>query len=927
LESSNEKLWHALSVSEVIGQLDSNLEKGLEASVAEQRLRDHGPNTIPERRGQSPLVRFLLQFHQPLIYLLLAVGVVTFVLKDWVDALVILGVVVINAIIGFVQESKAVKAIAALAKSLETSARVVRSGEVRVVSASQIVPGDMVLLGSGDRVPADLRLLKVKDLQAAEAALTGESQAVEKSAETLDESVGLADRRNLAFCSSLVTYGSATGVVIATGRHTEIGKISDMIASSPDLKTPLTNKMEKFSHGLLLVVIGLALVTFVVGVWRGEPIVEMFKAAVALAVGAVPEGLPAALTIILAIGVGRMAKRHAIIRKLPAVETLGSTTIICSDKTGTLTQNRMTVREAFAGGHRVLLDQSNTTSGSNGFVTDAVSGDVADNQALKSCLLVGELCNDSQLVEKDGEMVVQGDPTETALLMASRKLESTIPSQASQWVRVDAIPFESQHQYMATLHQSTHNPSNVHWLLSIKGAPERVLDHCRHQMNSDGSLAPIDRSNVLKQVERLSRQGMRVLAMAMTQQTNHDQPLTHETVGNELTFVGLQALIDPPRSEARDAIAECQAAGVQVKMITGDHLLTAVAIANELGINGPRTVDGQLYAVAGKELQQIPDDQLSEVAQRTSVFARVSPEQKLRLVQALQKQGHIVAMTGDGVNDAPALRQANIGIAMGITGTEVSKEAAHVVLTDDNFATIEAAVEEGRGVFDNLTKVIVWTLPTNLGEGLVIFVAILAGLTLPITPLQILWINMTTAVLLGLMLAFEPKEPNIMRRHPRDPKASILTPTLIGRIVLVGFLLLLGSFGLFQWCLGNGLSIEAARTVSVNVFVIASMFYLVNCRSLTRSIFQLGIHSNPWIGLGMLLTVLTQLAFTYLPVMNNIFESAPIGWKEWGAVVAVSVMVYIVVGIEKGIRSWMSTKESRLQSTSQLHKGDRSLAA
>jgi len=507
------------------------------------------------------------------------------------------------------------------------------------------------------------------------------------------------------------------------------------------------------------------------------------------------------------------------------------------------------------------------------------------------------LCNDSRLVGKDGQFTLHGNPTEGALLAAAGKLNAELLESADQWGRVDAIPFESQHKYMATLHRS-----DDRLLLLVKGAPEQVIELCKWQAHEGGALIPLDRDAILQEAEKLSASGLRVLAFAANPDFPAHQSLTHACLADDLTFLGLQALIDPPRKEAAQAIAVCQKAGIAVKMITGDHLLTASSIANQLGIDGAKDEQGQLRAISGRELQEASDEQLTELAEHVSVFARVSPEQKLRLVRALQSQGHIVAMTGDGVNDAPALKQANIGVAMGITGTEVSKDAAHIVLTDDNFSTIEAAVEEGRGVFDNLTKVIVWTLPTNLGEGLVIFVAILLGATLPILPLQILWINMTTAVLLGLMLAFEPKEPNIMLRPPRDTRTPILTSVLVGRIVLVGCLLLAGSFGLFEWSRANGLSDAAARTVAVNLFVFAEMLYLFNCRSLTQSTLQLGLFTNPWIWLGVALTILAQLAFTYIPVMNQIFDSEPIGLSEWIAISLVSALVFAIVGFEKKLR-------------------------
>ena len=682
--------WHQLTTDQTIASLKADIERGLDSAEVDRLIGLYGHNVLPERASQGPLVRFLLQFHQPLIYLLLVVGAITIVLQDWVDALVILGVVVINAIIGFLQEAKAIKAIDALFKSLETSAKVIRSGVRLTIPAHSLVPGDTVLLASGDRVPADLRLIKVRNLQTDESALTGESLPAEKQAEELAPETTLADRRNLAYCSTLVTYGTATGIVIATGKTTEIGKISELIANSHDLKTPLTTKIESFSRVLLYVVLALSAFTFVVGLLRGQPAVEMFKAAVALAVGAVPEGLPAAVTIVLAIGVNRMAGRNAIVRKLPAVETLGSTTVICSDKTGTLTQNTMTVREIYAGGLRYQLTGEGFNPTGEVLLNGQPMSAIDLESPLAQCLQAGVLCNDSRLVGKEGKFTLHGNPTEGALLAAAGKLSPRLLESVNLRERIDAIPFESQHKYMATLHRC-----DDQLLLIVKGAPERVIELCKWQVDEGGVATPVDMDAIRHEAERLSAAGLRVLAFAAYRDFPAGRMLTHSCLADGLTFLGLQALIDPPRKEAAQAIAVCQRAGVSVKMITGDHVLTARTIAKQLGINGAKDEEGNLRAVSGRELEDASDEQLSEFAAQASVFARVSPEQKLRLVRALQAQGHIVAMTGDGVNDAPALKQANIGVAMGITGTEVSKDAAHIVLTDDNFSTIEAAVEEG----------------------------------------------------------------------------------------------------------------------------------------------------------------------------------------------------------------------------------------
>jgi len=891
-----EEHWHHLPEAEVIELLETALDKGLDTFEAEHRHKRFGANAITQKQGKSPLLLFLLQFHQPLVYILLAAAVVTSLLREWVDAGVIFGVVLVNAVIGFIQEAKAVKAIEALARSLTTTATVIRGGERRQIPATELVPGDIVLLQSGDKVPADLRLLSTRELQIDESTLTGESVPVQKQSGVLPRDTLLADRLNMAYSSTLVTYGIASGAVVATGDRTEIGRINELIASADILETPLTKKIARFSGLLLYVILGLAAITFLVGILRGESWLEMFMAVVALAVGAIPEGLPAAVTITLAIGVAKMAKRNAIIRKLPAVETLGSTTVICSDKTGTLTQNQMTVQELYAGGDLFLVSGSGYAP--EGEITrEGEPGALPEDAALRECLIAGLLCNDAALTQVEGEWRVEGDPTEAALVVSARKAGLEREPFSESLPRLDAIPFESQYQYMATLHG---NPERH--VVYLKGAVESVLERCSLALSSTGELMPPNLDVCNREAARMAEKGLRVLAFARTGRGISDAALDHGDVAEGLTFLGLQGMIDPPRPEAVAAVRVCQAAGIRVKMITGDHAITATAIARQIGLIDDAAGSGQALALNGRDVAALSDKELIAVVVRSAVFARVAPEQKLRLVEALQATGNIVAMTGDGVNDAPALRQADIGVAMGITGTEVAKEAADMVLTDDNFSSIEAAVEEGRGVYDNLVKFITWTLPTNLGEGLVILAAVFAGAQLPITPVQILWINMTTAVLLGLMLAFEPKEPGIMNRPPLDSRQPLLTKELGMRIGLVGFMLLVGSFGLFEWELRQGSTLPAARTCAVNIFVFGEIFYLFNCRSLRHSMFRVGLLSNRWVLAGVGLMVVLQLLFTYLPAMNTAFGSQPIGLREWWLIICASLVVYIVIEVEKWVR-------------------------
>ena len=888
--------WHHLPKEEIELLLESDSNKGLDTFEIKHRQQQFGPNLLTLKKGKHPGILFLQQFHQPLVYILLAAAIVTFLLHEWVDSGVIFGVILVNAVVGFVQEFRALKAIEALALSMEGSATVVRAGKKLRIPSSELVPGDLVLLQSGDKVPADLRLLKTRELQIDESALTGESVPVQKQPEILPQETVLADQLNMAYSSTLVTYGTAAGLVVATGDNTEIGKINALISSADTLATPLTRKITEFSGTLLWLILILASLTIMAGLFHGDSLLETFMAAVALAVGAIPEGLPAAMTIMLAIGVNKMAQRHAIIRRMPAVETLGSTTVICSDKTGTLTQNQMTVLEVCA--NDVCYEFSGAGYVPVGTVTlNGTLLEMAKHSSLMECLKAGMLCNDSRLVKNNKQWTIEGDPTEAALISAAVKGGISPEILEQEFPRVDALPFESQHQYMATLHHQGDTS-----IIYVKGSAESVLSRCQCVYSENGEFEPVDHERVQHQLHEMASRGLRVLAFARKILAEPSQTVVHNDVSDGLVFLGLQAMMDPPRKEAIKAVKVCQLAGIKVKMITGDHVVTAAAIARQIGLGEDDNYDPDCFAMSGHDLSQLSDQQLVDIAEKTIVFARVSPEQKLRLVEALQSSGHVVAMTGDGVNDAPALKQADIGVAMGVSGTEVAKEAADMVLTDDNFSTIEAAIEEGRAVFDNLVKFIIWTLPTNIGEGLVILVAVFAGLTLPITPVQILWINMTTAVLLGLMLAFEDKEPGIMARMPRRSKTPVLTPELGLRICLVSIMLLVGAFSLFEWGLSHGQSIEVARTIAVNMFVFGELFYLFNCRSLCYSMFSLGVFSNPWLIVGVVTMTLLQLVFTYSSTMNQLFGTAPIGIVEWLFILGGGLIIYSVVGFEKWLR-------------------------
>jgi len=895
-----EKHWHHLPQDEVLDLLDADPQQGLDRFEVEKRQKNFGPNRLTPRKGKGPLLRFLLQFHQALVYILLAAVAIKLALGAWVDAGVIFGVIFLNSVIGFVQESKALSALTALAQALTTTATVLRTGEKQKIDARELVPGDIVLLASGDKVPADMRLLHSRSLQIDESALTGESLPVEKRSVELPHDAVLAERTNMAYSSTLVTYGTGVGVVTSTGDNTEIGRISELIANAEVLATPLTRKIARFSHLLLYAILSLAGLTLIAGLWHGQALMDMFITAVAVAVAMIPEGLPAVLTITLAIGVARMAKRHAIIRHLPAVETLGSTTVICSDKTGTLTRNEMTVQRLWAGDEAVEVCGVGYAPLGN-LLLNGQTLKLGEHLALAELLRAGLLCNDAALKQDADGWKIEGDPTEGALLVAAAKagLEAQPALQARP--RLDAIPFESQHQFMATLHGGETT------VVYLKGSVESVLARCTDALDANARPCPLDSAKVHAQVDAMARNGLRVLAFARLGVDAQTRDIDHPQVLGGLSFIGLQGMIDPPREEAIRAVRACQNAGIRVKMITGDHAVTAAAIAGQIGLGGPLSAGRFPDVLTGRQLEALSDTELIAAAGGTDVFARVTPEQKLRLVEALQARGEVAAMTGDGVNDAPALRRADIGVAMGINGTEVSKEAADMVLTDDNFATIEAAVEEGRGVFANLVKFITWILPTNAGQGLVIIAAVLAGQTLPVLPVQALWINMTTAVLLGLALTFEPKEPGIMNCPPRRPDAPILTGELIFRIILVGVLLLIGSYGLFEWALHRGASEAEARTIAVGVFAVGQSFYLLNCRSLRHSALRLGLFSNPWIWVGIAAMMATQLAFTYLPVMNWLFHTAPIGWMDWLHIFAVGLIIYLIIGLEK---SWRLRRET-----------------
>lgn len=893
--------WHSVAGDEIVKKFESNIEHGLNQKDIAAFQAKYGKNILTQKKGDGPLKRFFLQFHNSLLYILIASGFITLLLREFADSSVIFGVVLVNAIVGFVQESKAIKSLEALAKSMTTQAVVMRDGVRMHIDSSEVVPGDILFFVSGDKVAADVRLISSRELQINESALTGESLPVEKNIKTLDESTVLADRKNMMYASTLVTYGSGKGIVVATGDNTEVGKISQLISTADVLDTPLTEKMGKFSKFLLWLILSMAAVTFGVGLFLGQEAKLMFLAAIGLAVAAIPEGLPAAMTITLAIGVSRMAKRKAIIRHLPAVETLGSTTVICSDKTGTLTENQMTVTEIVAGNKKFSVFGTGYSTDGQIKYNDAVV-DIEYSKAFRICLKAGYLCNDAKIINIDGRNDVQGDPTEGALIVSAVK--SNIDSNVNaKFQRIDSIPFESEYQYMATLHKT--ESGNI---IFVKGAVEKIVSMCSLMIDENGETVAFDKKNIMATAEDMASRGLRVLAFAYIQKEENMMQIHHKDISEGLIFAGLQAMIDPARPEVIEAVKKCHSAGIKIKMITGDHALTASAIAKAIGI-----VYGEhanYKAITGSELEKIDDEQLKDTAEQYSVFARVTPEQKLRLVRALQARNNICAMTGDGVNDAPALKQSNIGVSMGITGTEVAKESADMVLTDDNFASIVSAVEEGRCVFDNIKKFVLWTLPTNLAQGFAMMTAIFLNRPeLPILPAQILWINMSTALFLGMMLSFEPKEEGIMERKPINPKMPIMDKLVIARTVVISALIIYGVFFLFDLEIARGSSIEQARGVAVSVFIMCQSFYLLNCRSMDKSMFKLGLWSNPYIWLGILIMFSSQFVFLYFKPVSGFFSVAGFGFDSWMRLLILGFIIYSFIGTEKFITKTIKSRK------------------
>ncbi|MDO9194908.1 cation-transporting P-type ATPase [Rhodoferax sp.] len=884
--------WHDLPVESTLAELNTT-PAGLSHDEAEARLKSHGPNRLPEAPRRSLLVRFFLQFHNILIYVLLGSAIITAWLDHWVDTSVILAVVIANAIIGLIQEGKAENAMDAIRQMLAPRAAVLRGDERHTVDGEKLVPGDIVLLEAGDKVPADLRLLQAHGLQVQEAILTGESLPAEKNTQAVAVDAALGDRSCMAFSGTLVTSGQCKGVVVATGQATEIGRISGMLSEVETLTTPLVRQMDVFARWLTILILLVAAILLVFGYFVEHfDFTVMFMAVVGLSVAAIPEGLPAVLTITLAIGVQAMARRNAIVRRLPAIETLGSVSVICTDKTGTLTRNEMSVASVVTCDQIFSID--GVGYGPEGNITWKGETVTPETHPLLAELgRAAALCNDAALRELDGVWTVEGDPMEGALLAFASKAGMDGGEERRAWARTDAIPFDSRHRFMATLHHDHESQAFIY----VKGAPEQILTMCKEQRTASGGTAPLDAAHWREQADGIAAQGQRMLAFAVRRVKPELTVLEHADVEGSLILIGMVGLIDPPRPEAIAAVAQCHTAGIRVKMITGDHAGTAMAIGRQIGLQNANKV------LTGADLDRMDDAALAAAVLDTDIFARTSPEHKLRLVMALQAHGMTVAMTGDGVNDAPALKRADAGIAMGLKGSSAAKEAAELVLADDNFASIAAAVREGRTVYDNIKKVISWTLPTNAGEAMTIVVALLLGTTLPVTPIQILWINLITAVTLGLALAFEPTEENTMRRPPRPRNEPLLTGALAWHVVLVSILFLCGVYGIHAYAISQGYSVELARTLALNTLVVMEIFHLFFIRNIHgTSLTWQAVRGTKVVWLTVGIVTVAQFAITYLPILQGVFATEAVSLLDGLLIVGVGVTLFAIIEIEKQLR-------------------------
>ncbi len=883
---------HSRPAPDLLAALDTT-EKGLTSDQADARLVRVGPNRLPTRHHRGPLRRLLAQFNNILIYVLLGSSIITAGLGHMVDTGVILAVVFANAIIGFIQEGRAEQAMAAIRQLLAPRARVLRDDRPKIIPGAAVVPGDIVLLDAGEKVPADVRLLLANGLQIDEALLTGESGPVGKDVDPVQADLVVGDRTCMAFGGTMVTGGTGRGVVVATGPRSEIGRISGLVEAVEILTTPLLQQMDKFARWLTVLILLIAGVLLVYGYYIGQmPFSDLFMTVVGLSVAAIPEGLPAVLTITLAVGVQAMAGRNAIVRRMPAIETLGAVSVICTDKTGTLTRNEMTVTTVATAQEEYEVTGAGYAPEGRVQV-DGAEIDLAVDGALAAIARAAALCNDATLQSRDTGWAVTGDPMEGALLALAAKILPGEDRPGADWLRAAVLPFDAERRYMAVLH---HAPDGGAWI-HAKGAPERILSMCRAQRTADGQEHPLDETAWQRRTEAIAARGQRVLALAVRPVDDATAMLDPADLEGEMVLLGLVGLIDPPRTEALRAIAECRGAGIRVKMVTGDHAGTAAAIGRQIGLQNPDRV------LTGADLERMSDADLALAVRTADIFARTSPEHKLRLVTALQADGLTVAMTGDGVNDAPALKRADAGIAMGRKGSEAAKEAAVLVLADDNFASIVEAVREGRTVYDNLRKVISFEIPTSAGEAVTIIIALFLGLALPVTAVQILWINLVTGITLGLALAFEPTEADTMARPPRPRSEPLLTGALVWQIALVSGLFVAAVFGIHTYALERGHSLELARTLAVNMLVVLEIFHLFFIRNIYgTSLTWQALRGTPVIWGCVVTVVLAQLAMTYLSPLQTMLGTAPVPLFEGTLVLAVGVVFFVILEAEKQLR-------------------------
>lgn len=871
------KDFYRMKIEDVCKDMQVNPESGLTDQEAKKRLDQYGPNEIAQKKRRTIWQMFFSQFTDFLIIILLAAAVISILVGEGVDAILIIIIVLLNATLSTVQESKAEKSLQSLRKMAAPMAKVIRDGVVQTISSREIVPGDVVLLETGNYVPADGRLIEAVNLSISEAALTGESQPVDKTTDAIDkDKLTIGDRLNMVYSGTIVAKGRGKAVVTSTGNETELGKIAKMLSEMEEEETPLQKNLEKLGKQIGVIVLAICAVVFVVGIFEGNPLLEMFLTSVSLAVAAVPEGLPAVVTIVLALGMYNMVKRHAVIRRLQAVEALGSVNVICSDKTGTLTKNEMTVVKYYL--HPSMLFEHKQAKQNN-------------SKSLQSLLMGATLCNDSFITMKDGNRVTSGDPTEIALAVAAFDLGIEKAILEEKMPRVHEIPFDSDRKMMTTVHKDQNET-----LSFTKGAPDVVIRNCNRYMSEDGQIKNLtehDKEQILQYNTQMAQEGLRVLAVAFKDVQNDDL----SNLESDMTFLGLMGMIDPPRPEVKEALEKCQTAGIRVVMITGDHKVTAQTIAKELGI-----LDQNDMVLTGSDLIEMDVDQLVKVVEKVKVYARVSPNDKLKIVEALKKQGRIVAMTGDGVNDAPALKKSDIGVAMGITGTDVSKDASDMVLTDDNFASIVAAVEEGRKIFDNIRKVVYYLLSCNISEVATIFISILLRLPLPLIPVQILWMNLVTDGLPALALGVEPAEPDVMKRPPRDPEEGIMSKDVLTNIFIGGLLLSMLTLFVYGWALIEHDQIELLRTMVFFTLCTGQMMHAFNSKSLRFSLFKVGIKNNPRLIMANLVSFALLIAVIYIPGLQDVFGTTSLTGKQLVVSLIAALMMLPLYELVKAIR-------------------------